>query len=250
MTDQKHKRVRQGLIGSLLFLLVLTALPGCGFWNWLTGGADTEISKLPQDLAQEGMDLLAASRYEAAVQSFQALIDRFPYSKYAILAELKIADAYYFDSRYIEAFDAYKRFEELHPKNEAVPYVIYQQGMCQYQQMNPQDRDQTNTALVIQTFARLQQTYPESKYAGMAVARLGEAQTRLAAHEFEIAKFYLKKKAYKAALGRFHSLIKNYPNTGYHAQALEYIKIIREEIAAREAAAHKTEETQNPGVVN
>ena len=47
--------------------------------------------------------------------------------------------------------------------------------------------------------------------------------------------FYYKMEAYNAALGRFVSLVKNYPDTGYHQQALEYIILCRQKIADSEA---------------
>jgi hypothetical protein len=55
-----------------------------------------------------------------------------------------------------------------------------------------------------------------------------------------VGEFYFKKKAYKAALGRFLSLLKNYPDTGYHGQALDYIRICRVKMA--EIAAEEAEE--------
>jgi outer membrane protein assembly factor BamD len=37
--------------------------------------------------------------------------------------------------------------------------------------------------------------------------------------------FYYKSKHYKAALNRFMSVLSNYPDVGYHQEALEYIAI-------------------------
>ncbi|MBF0530072.1 MAG: outer membrane protein assembly factor BamD, partial [Deltaproteobacteria bacterium] len=48
-----------------------------------------------------------------------------------------------------------------------------------------------------------------------------------------IGEFYFKSEKYQAALGRFVSLIKNYPDTGYHTRALEYIKNCQERLAQK-----------------
>ena len=111
---------------------------------------------------------MQAEEYGRAAETFQTLKDRYPYSKYAILAELKMADAYFLRGDYEEASEAYLEFERLHPKNEAVPYVIYQTGMCYFERMPTSDRDQQFGVKAIQTFSRLRQMYPEDKYASMA----------------------------------------------------------------------------------
>ncbi|MFH1092440.1 MAG: outer membrane protein assembly factor BamD [Pseudomonadota bacterium] len=217
----------------MVMFLALVIGSGCGFFKKLWGESGQELDLPPQQLAYDGMENLQAERYTAAITKFQQLKDRYPYSRYAILAELKIADALYLRKDYIEAAEAYKEFERLHPKNEAVPYVIYQQGMCHFNQSNGPERDQVPTVQAIQTFTRLRQIYPDSKFAGMASARLAETQRTLAGHEFLVGQFYFNMEAYKAALGRFLSLIKNYPDTGYHGRALDYIRICRLKIAEK-----------------
>lgn len=218
------------VLSGLLFLFGCESVfPGGLFGGSSLGdifsGDGDEVEVTPQQLAQEGMDELKAQRYATAIDRFQKIRDQYPYSRYAILAELKIADAYYQKEEYIEALEAYRHFEQLHPKNEAVPYVAYQQGMCLYQQMTGFDRDQTPVVEAIQTFSRLQQTYPESEYAARAQARITECQNSLAHHEFYVGEFYFSQGAYKAARGRFLSLVKNYPDTGFHMRALEYIRV-------------------------
>ncbi|MDY6850610.1 MAG: outer membrane protein assembly factor BamD [Thermodesulfobacteriota bacterium] len=229
----------------LLGVIVLLLLSGCGFFKGLFGDEGADIEVLPQQLAEEGMEAMREEQYETAAQKFQDLQDRYPYSRYAILAELKRADALFFKAKYIEAAEAYKEFERLHPKNEAVPYVIFQTGMCYFKKMPTHDRDQSRTIKAIQTFVRLRHTFPDSKWAAMAGARLTEAQKTLAGHEFSVGEFYFKQKSYTAALGRFTSLIKNYPDTGYHARAMNYISLCRQKIAEEEATAQtKTKEKQ------
>jgi outer membrane protein assembly factor BamD len=218
------------MIGLALFFL----LAGCsGVTQDLSDLFDTgsEIEMLPQDLANEGVDQLSRHRYESAVETFRQLKDRYPYSKYAILAELKIADALFLQDKYNEALTAYEEFERLHPKNEAVPYVIYQQGMCHFKQINGYDREQSSTVRAIQTFVRLIQTYPDSRYAAMGSAKITEAQEILAHHEYAVGLYYFKNEDYKAAEGRFISLIENYPDSGYHLPALEYIRVCREKMS-------------------
>ncbi|MFQ5417702.1 MAG: outer membrane protein assembly factor BamD, partial [Myxococcota bacterium] len=55
--------------------------------------------------------------YGNSVETFQAIIDNYPYSDYAVLAELKIADSYFRDAKYEEALSYYRDFADLHPQH-------------------------------------------------------------------------------------------------------------------------------------
>ncbi len=141
-------------------VIILLVGSGCSSlkktWNAIIGADDTGTA---QELAWDGMDAYEDGNYSVAIDNFQQLKDWYPFSKYAILAELKIADSNYHLERYEEAIFAYEEFEKLHPRNEAifayeefenlhprneaVPYVIYQIGRCYYDQIDTIDRDQT-----------------------------------------------------------------------------------------------------------
>lgn len=214
------------------------------------GQADDPLASTPQAMARQGMEEIQARRYPDAVETFRQLKDRHPYSKYALLAELKMADALYLDKLYLEAQEAYQEFERLHPKNEAVPYVVFQQGMCHFKRIKSQDRDITDARLAIQTFNRLATLFPGSEYTVQAQARVLEAQDILAGHELTVAEFYFKRGEYLAALGRFESLVASFPDTGHHARALAYIQVCRDELnrsqEAQEARAAKKAAPQAP----
>ena len=76
------------------------------------------------------LNILPWVNYDSAIEKFQAIIDNYPYSEYAVLAELAIADAYFADHRYEEALSYYRDFIDLHPQHEKVPYTIFQAAMC------------------------------------------------------------------------------------------------------------------------
>jgi outer membrane protein assembly factor BamD len=176
-----------------------------------------------QELAWDGMEAYENGKYKKAIEHFQKLKDYYPFSKYAILAELKIADAHYQREEYEEAILAYENFEKLHPRNEAIPYVIYQIGRCDYNQINTTDRDQTSAQRALETFQRLIKQYPADPYSTRAIDHIRTAQKSLAGHAYGVGVFYYKTKHYKAALHRFMTIISDYPDVGYHQKALEYI---------------------------
>ncbi len=183
-----------------------------------------------QGLAEEGMEAFKDEDYKDAIESFQKLKDWYPFSKYAILAELKLGDAYYHRKEYEEAIFAYEAFENLHPKNEAVPYVVYQIGQCYFNRLDSIDRDQSMARDALQSFERLIRTYPTSPYAGKAEEHVKVCNRSLAEHEFYVGLFYYKSEHYKAALERFKTVIRSYPDLGVHHKALEYIALCQVKI--------------------
>lgn len=214
-------------------VLALTFIvSGCA---WLDRFRGTDDDKSPSELMHQGLSDLDRGRYAAATNAFQTLKDRYPYSELAVEAKLKMADTLYRRELYEEAYDAYDEFERLHPMNPAVPYALYQKGMSHFRQMRHVDRDQTPTRKAADEFERLLQRYPDSGYAHQARRKLRECYASLAGHELFIADFYLKKKHYRAAKGRYMYLLENYPDFGQYHNAIENLHISIQELEALEA---------------
>ena len=216
-TVTKTPVVIKVLIAAFLFMTV-ASLSGCAWFR----GKD-KLEKPAQELVQEGIKAYEEGDYRDAIKNFEQLKDWYPFSKYAILAELKIADAHYHLEEYPEAILAYESFEQLHPRNEAIPYVIYQIGRCHYNQIGTIDRDQTSAQKALETFQRLSRQYPDSEYTNQAAAHITQCLQHLSAHDFYVGLFYYRIKQYPAALARFQNVVTHYPDVGTHHQALQYI---------------------------
>jgi len=188
------------------------------------------MEKSAETLASEGSKAFMDEDYHQAIESFTTLKDWYPFSRYAILAELKIADAHYEREEYAEAIFAYREFEKLHPRNEAIPYVIYRRGMCWYNRIDTVDRDQESTKKSMAQFNRLKEQYPESPYAVKTGDKIEKCIASLAGHELYVADFYLKKEEYRAALKRFEYLFAHYPDTEEGKQALKKIPVCKKKI--------------------
>jgi len=193
---------------------------GFSYYDRLFG---PEKEQGPEELLDDGMSALNKKDYEKAADLFQMLKDRYPYSRYAIVAELKMADALFLKGEYDSAYDAYDEFERLHPKNRDIPYVIYQKGMCHFRQIKSSDRDQTHTLLSKKEFERLIKRFPTNRYSRLSQMHLRRCIISLCKHELYVGRFYMKQKRYRAALRRFLKVIKEYPDMGFHHQALRYI---------------------------
>jgi outer membrane protein assembly factor BamD len=217
---------------ALIILCILTLCSGC---NWLKSWfASPEKEEFAQELIFDGMEQYRKGNYKTAIAKFEKLKDWYPFSKYAILAELKIADSYYHSKEFEEAVFAYEEFENLHPQNEATPYVVYQIGRCYFDQITTPDRDQTQARKALDTFNRLLRQFPESEYAELALDHINESLKSMAESEYLIGVFYYNSKHYKGALARFQNVIGRYPDVGVHRKALKYIILCESRIAAEE----------------
>ena len=222
-----NARVPNILKRFIFFQVLVFLLSGCSLFGF--GGKKPE--KSPEELMNQGMSEFENGDYSYAVEAFQKLKDRYPYSKLAIQAELKMADALFKKKEFEEALDAYIEFERLHPKNKSIPYVIYQQGMCSFLRISTIDRDQTSTKNALKEFKRLREEFPENQFSFLARRNMRKCYSSLAEYEFYVGCFYFKSGYYMAALKRFEYLITQYPDLGQHEKALIYIAKCREKLA-------------------
>ena len=95
-------------------ILSISLLGGCSIREWF---ATKEQAKTVADLMDQGEKLFDQGRYTESGLVFQAVRDRYPYSGYAAMAEVRLADGYYERQEFEDAYIVYDDFERLHPKN-------------------------------------------------------------------------------------------------------------------------------------
>jgi len=212
-----------------VLLLLSGFLPGCStISNYIGFGDDEKAAAEKQEetaasLVQKGMEEYRIGRYYSAIDYFTKILNRYPFSPEATLAELKAADCNFFMNKYEEALAQYKAFEDHHPTNEAMPYVLFQRGMCYYLRIDRVDRDTSNASEAIKQFRQLLRQFPDSPYTPEAEARVKAAQEFLANHEFFVAEYYLRQGKLPEAQGRFKYLLTLYPDSSLAPQAKELL---------------------------
>jgi outer membrane protein assembly factor BamD len=207
---------------SILCITAILIFAGCSLFE-----TSYEMEKSAQELVSEGSSAFVAGDYKDAVKAFTDLKDWYPFSKYAILAELKIADSHYHLKEYDEAILSYEEFEKMHPKNEAIAYVIYQIGLSWFEQMDTIDRDSSPARKSLTQFNRLINQFPNSEYVGNAKENIKKCLSNMSGHELYVANFYMKTKKYQAALKRYEYLVENYPGSKESQEALNKISKCR-----------------------
>ena len=170
----------------------------------------------PEDTVQEvfeaGNEALKAKNYKQAATYFNRIKEEHPFSPYAIRSELALADAHFLDEEYWLAAEAYRDFETLHPRHEAIPYVLYQLGMSLRKTYTSIDRSATEVKEAIEYFTRLQQEYPDTEYGLKAAEQIAECRKTLAQREIFIANVFWGMENYQASYARFQHGVQTYPD--------------------------------------
>ncbi|MEK6607581.1 MAG: outer membrane protein assembly factor BamD [Myxococcota bacterium] len=179
---------------------------------------------------QMGMTELRDENYLEAVKYLQYVKNKFPFSKYAAYAELRIADTHFAEGKFLEAIDAYKLFERGHPTHPEVArgYVGYRVVRANVEQM-PEDwfiippayeRDQAAARDALREARDFLERFPRSKYVKRVGGYLARIVGRLTEHEIYAANFYLSRGKPKAAAWRLEALLEQYPEARREGPAL------------------------------
>jgi outer membrane protein assembly factor BamD len=197
------------------------------------------------ELYDEGVEILEGWRilwvyrmvnYTKAIETFQAIIDNYPYSEYAVKAELQIADAYFADGRWEEALSYYRDFGDLHPQHEKVPYTILRSAQCHYAQISSINRDQTSAREALHFLEILLRNYPYAEETTEGEAMMHELRTRLAKNVLMTGDFYLTREEYQSAAERYRTVLNGYPGLGLDAEALFKLGVCYENLKREDEA--------------
>jgi len=210
---------------SWTWALLPTLLLGCG-------GASSLGHLGYGDRAQAAYAAALSDFYDddclLAEPAFGEVRRQFPYSRFAALSELRVADCQFREAKYPEAIQSYRQFIRYRPSHPEVPYAYFQTALAHYEQI-PADwllsppayeRDQHFTQESLRLFRRFILDNPEDPLVGRAQAMVREAVAMLAQHEFYVANFYSDLDRPKAAVGRLRTLLRSYPESGLDAAAL------------------------------
>ena len=156
--------------------------------------------------------------YVEATTYFEVVRQNFPYSQYAALADLALADMSYEREDWSAAATAYQDFVKSHPSHAKADYAAYRVGLSFYGD-RPSDifmlppsyeRDQASLRQALEALQRFVTGYPKSDYLQKARDLINDCRERLAAQDRYVAGFYWKRKAWRGAAGRLIALADTY----------------------------------------
>lgn len=226
-------------------LAAAVALAACSTKHVSLGG-DIKYKGSPEENYEAGVDLLKHDSYPEAAKFFEHVKTKYPFSKYAALADLRLADSKFKQGSYLEAADAYLKFAQLHPTHEEVDYAEYRVGLSYFKDA-PGDfilfppayeKDERQVAKAKDALQRFLKDHPSSKYAPEATKLLAKVDDRLAAHEWYVGEYYFKHRRWAGAAGRYETLVERYPGSRREPEAL--LKLARSYLAMNEKHRART----------
>jgi outer membrane protein assembly factor BamD len=198
----------------------LAAAGGCKSLGW---GADTdeEIAKgSPEEIYREARDSMRSGNFARAIQHYELLEARFPFSEQSKQGQLDLLYVYYKARASESAVDQADQFIRENPAHPRVDYAYYIRGLVYFEsganfverifpavisKRPPQDARKS-----FQSFQTLVQQYPKSPYAADARQRMVYLRNRMADYEISVAQYYVKRGAYVGAANRAKGVIENY----------------------------------------
>jgi len=185
-----------------------------------------------------------------AEPTFREIRQEFPYSRFAALSELRIGDCQFKNEEYPEAIQTYRQFVRIRPSHKEIPYARFRIAEAYYNQipggwfMTPpvHERDQSAARDALIQLRRFVVDYPDDQRVPAATDLMEKCMGLLAAHELYVARFYLRRDAYRGVISRLRGLLASYPGSGAEPAALLMLGEVYLEIDEREAAVQSLEE--------
>jgi outer membrane protein assembly factor BamD len=167
------------------------------------------------------------SDWEYATQLFQDVKRKYGYSRYARLSELRLADIAYKQEKFAEAVGMYKAFLSDYPNDPEAPYARYKIAKGEFTQSGAsillpplEERDLSNVRDAHTSLRALLADFPDSKHNGELSYMLEIVTGLLVRHELYVARFYLNRDNFDAAVARCQYALTNYQDSGLEPEAL------------------------------
>ncbi len=203
------------LVGLAAFLPFLS---GCG----ASSENDTKPAPVAsvEELYNNGVDALNARRFATADDQFNAVEQNYPYSSWAVNAQLMSGYSAYLQNKYTESIGTLDRFIQLHPAHRDIAYAYYLRSLCYYEQIADIERDQRGTEQAMNALREVVNRFPDTTYARDAKLKIDLCFDHLAGKEMEVGRFYQKQHLYEAAIGRFQRVVDDFQTTNHVPEAL------------------------------
>jgi outer membrane protein assembly factor BamD len=217
--------LRKAAMPRLAAVVAALLVAGCG-----TTPSDESAAWSPERLAQEARDDIASGQLDRAARLLERLEGRTAGTVMSQQAQLDRAWVMYRLGERAQALSILDRFIRLHPTSAGIDYALYLQGLANFNdnlglfsRISRQDlaeRDQQASRDAYQSFRRLVEQYPTSRYAEDARLRMNYIVNSLAAYELHVARYYFRRGAYLAAANRAQQAVQEFQQSPSTEEAL------------------------------
>jgi len=223
-------RLRQGSFAplSLVFGCALGLLPlgtGCAETSQPQTALDyTDNARKDYEVALAAFE---DKNWELANELLSEVKRKYAYSRYARLAELRLADASFQQEKFAEAISGYKEFVHDHPNDPEVPYARYRVAKGEFESVSQsvmlpplEERDLASVNDALATLRNYLADYPGSEHAQEMRYMLDVVLGLLARHELYVARYYLNVGRFDAAVMRCEYSLKALKQSGLEPEGL------------------------------
>jgi len=234
--------IRLSVLALSFVSLSVALMSGCAGTN-----ADPTAVWTPEKIYSEARDEASAGAWDRAAMLFDKLEGRAAGTPLAQQAQIEKAYAQYKSGEKVQSIATLDRFLKLHPASPVIDYALYLKGLVNFNdnlglfsfltQQDLSERDQKAAKDSFESFKELTQRFPESKYTPDAMQRMAYIVNSLASYEVHVARYYLSKGAYVAAINRAQVAITDYPGVPAAKEALEIMVKSYEAMGIKELKA-------------
>ena len=232
-------------------LFQLTLILALSFFNSSCSKDEVEIERHEKVYYDQAQRRIKVNNYYGAIESLQKIETQYPFGKYAEQAQVELIYCQYMNGDDIAAHAASERFIRLHPRHPNIDYAYFMKGMSSYTRdsgtlarvinTDLSTRDISGAKLAFSEFTEFLTRFPDSQYAPYAKKRLVYIRNLVAKNELAAADYYIKRKAYVAAIRRANYVIENIPNSSQNHRALQILKVSYQELGYDDLVASTDE---------
>jgi outer membrane protein assembly factor BamD len=232
----------------LAVAIVVAGVASCTAFETNLQDTSVNFKETAKENFESAESAVSDEKYNEAVKFFDYVKNKFPYSKYAVLADLRIADTQFLREKWLEAADAYRLFVRFHPRHEGVGYAMYRTALAHHNAIekawavfaiiDPVQRDQTAARDTVRAcddyLARFPTTAEAPKVKEMRIA----ARSRLAEVDVFVAGFDADRDHHQGAVWRYLRVADEFGDTPQASSSLfRAAELTRDHLDAKDAGA-------------
>lgn len=193
---------------------------------------ERRIARLKEDeLYQRARQALDSGAWDSALQLYNDIELRYPFSETARQAQLEALYGHYRLFQEDLVVSLANQFINQYPRHPHVDYAHYMKGLANFRRATPDIgswfksdhtmRDPGYAREAFFAFSRLVNSLPNSDYAHDARLRMLFLRERLAKNQWNIVQYYQRKSAWIAVINRSKLILEDYAGSSFTQPALE-----------------------------
>ena len=227
----------------IIIICLLLMLASCSSKNQEISENIIKKNDLESEMIEaynEGVKALNLGDPTYASKKFNEAEMLFPQSEWAAKASLMSAYAYWSQAYYSNSIDELNRFIKLYSNDKNLDYAYYLLAICYYDSIEDEKKDLKYLLDSKKYFQIVIDKFPNTDFSLDAKYKLELINDFMAAKELYVARHYMKKQKWIAAINRLKNILSNYETTIYIEEVLhrlvEVHYIIGLEIEAKKYA--------------